>query len=168
MSPFEDRNERVAARAYSQTKPAAATKTSAFLRTLQLIERDGWCFVAPSHKISYSIGLWAHRHMPEIVVIGLPHDSAYDIASATVKHGREGGLYPGLIIPRAARGRHVRIRTVERPGVLAEFLALARLYYEGIMETPLAGIPLCQVEWPDSAGFYSDHPQYRSSRQQRP
>ena len=93
---------------------------------------------------------------------------AYDIASATVKHGREGGLYPGLIIPRAARGRHVRIRTVERPTVLTEFLALARLYYEGIMETPLTRIPICQAEWPDSAGFYSDHPQYRATRQQRP
>jgi hypothetical protein len=167
LSPFEGRNERVEARAYSRTT-AATTRTSAFLRALQLIERDGWCFVAPNHKIGYSIGLWAHCHMPEIVVIGLPDDTAYDIASATVKHGRERGLYPGLVIPRAARGRHVRIRTVERPSILAEFLGLARLYYEGIMETPLAGIPICQVEWPDSAGHYSDHPQYRATRQQRP
>jgi hypothetical protein len=148
---------------------AMNTRASAFLQTLQLIERDGWCFVAPNHKISYSIGLWAHCQMPEIAIMGLPDDSAYKVASATVKYGQEhGGLYPGLVIPGAARGRNVRIRIIQRRKVLAEFLGLARLYYEGIMETPLTTIPIYQVEWPDSAGHYSDHAQYYATIQQRP
>jgi hypothetical protein len=155
---------------YSRSGPRApaATRTAAFLQALRAIERDGWCFVTPNHKISYSIGLWAHHQTPEIVVIGLPDDSAYHIASTTVKHGKKHGLYPGLIIQGAARGRNVRIRAIERLNVLAEFLGLARLYYEGIMEAPVTTIPIYQVEWPDSAGNYSDHPRYHATTQQRP
>lgn len=121
---------------YSRPRSAAACRRpTVFLQALKLIERDGWCLVTPNHKINYSIGLWANHQMPEIVVIGQPDDSAYNIASATAKHGKEHGLYPGLIIPGAARGRSVRVRTILRMDVLAEFLGLARLYYEVIMET---------------------------------
>jgi hypothetical protein len=52
--------------------------------------------------------------------------------------------------------------------ILADFLPLARLYYEGIMEAAVTSIPIYQVEWPDSAGHYSDHPRYHATTQQRP
>ena len=116
------------------------------------VDEHGWAAVAVASEppFTYTAGLWRSLNHPELIVTGLPAETAkvvLDHAVDEIKRGqpiRDGTIVRGLIGEYPVAARRVQ------PSSLAQ-LAFAAELYRGVTFSAI------QLVWPDRAGHFPWH-----------
>ena len=123
-----------------------------------MVADHGWAAVAVDSQppFSYTAGLWRLSDHPELIVTGLPAETAkwlLDRAVAMVRDGKPlktGVTVPGLIGKHSAAIRDVELSQLPQ-------LAFAADLYQGVLFTAV------QIVWPDRDGRYPSGQACRST-----
>lgn len=98
-------------------------------------------WVAPG--FSYTVGLWAFRRVPELIVVGAPKRQAADLIDKYIGLAKSGRrLTPGGPYPDFAPGAGMMVELVAREHYPQWFAAAFDFY-------PTGEFPAYQLLWPD-------------------
>ncbi len=113
-----------------------------------LIAEHGWMVqgvfpteTSPGAPFAYTIGLTA-AGLPELVIAGLPAETAGAILNTAARHHLTDEIKPGAVLDDLAS---VPFRVVAAPS--AEIQQARNIY-------PAAGVRAVQLVWPDDAGAF--------------
>jgi Domain of unknown function (DUF4262) len=119
------------------------------------IEEYGWSCIGVFRSeedpegfepFSYSVGFFLHNEHPELIVVGLPNETAHSILWTLYNRISAGERFQaGDSISGVIQGFDVRLRAMPADG---RPLNVARSYFE------LDELPALQVIWPDEDGRF--------------